>query len=194
MTKNDILEDLVICPREIWSIKHDGLYHKLWGGCGWIGPLSSCKKDVSFHDYLCPACGVGVELYRLHKEEMLIVKRMYPNTFWYGLYPDLRDKFEAYEMGYLQLHKTWQELVDWTGVMANKYGGIVIEKHTFKQLDWGQALCRDLYGKNWHIDPDFLEVSSYPPEEPAPQYVLDRAREWKENGGMPDWVLGYHRA
>jgi hypothetical protein len=84
------------------------------------------------------------------------------------------------------LHETWREIVDWTGRMSAKYGGTVHDKNG-QWWDWGQALCRDVYGADWMNDPDFQRVNEIPPEEPAPPEALDAMRRW-EAGTVPGWV------
>ena len=84
-------------------------------------------------------------------------------------------------------HSTWQYLIDWTGVMARKHGGIVRDKNG-KLWDWGQALCREMHGEDWTNDPDFIAFSAIPEEQPVPDEVLKRARAWKA-GEWPDWAI-----
>ena len=77
---------------------------------------------------------------------------------------------------------------DWISRMAHKYNGIVYEKETEekvgKQWDWGQALCREIYGPGWNDDPQFKEDG----ENGAPfmEHVIVAIR-W-ENGEWPEWV------
>ena len=83
-------------------------------------------------------------------------------------------------------HPTWQYIIDWVTRMAWKYGGSVYEKDG-KEWDWGQALCRETYGKNWMTDEEFNKNEEIPPEEPAPKRFLEDAIKW-EKGIHPDWV------
>lgn len=69
-------------------------------------------------------------------------------------------------------------IIDWIGRMSNKYGGIVVDlTDNNKQLDWGQALCRECYGKDW---PKLVG------DDPIPEDVK-RAKEW-EAGWFSDWM------
>ena len=48
----------------------------------------------------------------------------------------------------------------WMGRMAKKYGGIVYDKETGEIWDWGQALCRECYGKDWNNEIERLNVQT----------------------------------
>ena len=85
------------------------------------------------------------------------------------------------------MHKTWQTLISFTSAMANNYGGVVVEKETGKRMDWGQALCREVYGPGWNEDPKFLEENEIPNTEPAPAKSVAVAKSWA-GGEWPDWV------
>lgn len=95
------------------------------------------------------------------------------------------------------LQKRVNFVIDWTGRMAKKYGGIVREITDTKEFeafsvlypkcaaeikrygyDWGQALCREQYGIMWN----YMEL----PECPT-QKDVDRAKRWEE-GEIPSWV------
>ena len=69
-------------------------------------------------------------------------------------------------------------VIDWITRMARKYGGVVYEKDG-NRWDWGQALCREVYGKNWE---------SLVPESP-PLEDIEIAKGW-ESGQIPvpEWV------
>jgi hypothetical protein len=83
-------------------------------------------------------------------------------------------------------HHTWQYIIDWVGEMGYRYGGSVYEKDG-THWDWGQALCRETYGKNWMTSEEFNENEKIPPEDPAPERFLSDAKKW-ETGIHPDWV------
>lgn len=82
-------------------------------------------------------------------------------------------------------HPTWQYLIDWCSRMAQKYGGIIWEDD--KAMDWGQAICRAAYGPDWVNNADFKQFNEMPADEPAPDYVIETARQW-EAGEWPEWV------
>jgi hypothetical protein len=83
-------------------------------------------------------------------------------------------------------HPTWQYLINWVNKMALKYGGTVYEKDG-KQWDWGQALCRETYGRDWMNSEEFNANEEIPPEEPAPERFVSDAQKW-EKGIHPEWV------
>jgi hypothetical protein len=59
-------DTIMICPEEGYAYDFDGRpYHKLWGGCGWIGPRKECEEEIhgpslladyQWIEYLCPSC------------------------------------------------------------------------------------------------------------------------------------------
>ena len=77
---------------------------------------------------------------------------------------------------YETIPATSRFVVDWCYRMAVQYGGTVYDKDG-KWYDWGQALMREQYGKEWYklnlIDPTHDDV--------------ERAKEW-ELGKIPSWV------
>ena len=83
-------------------------------------------------------------------------------------------------------HPTWQYIIDWTVIMARKYGGTVYE-HDGKQWDWGQALCRETYGRDWMKNAEFIQNEEIPPENAAPEKFVSDAKKW-ELGINPIWV------
>ena len=83
-------------------------------------------------------------------------------------------------------HRTWQYLIDWTVDMARRYGGTVWDR-SGKQWDWGQAICREMYGADWMKDAEFRTLNDTPDTEPVPDDVLKRARDW-QFGEWPSWV------
>lgn len=84
-------------------------------------------------------------------------------------------------------HSTWQYLIGWTSRMGNKYGGTVYDSETGKTWDWGQAICREMYGPDWMKSEHFHRDEEIPPDEPAPRNNVKRCKEW-EAGDWPDWV------
>lgn len=66
---------------------------------------------------------------------------------------------------------------DWFKRMCDRHGDLVADVETGHVWDWGQALCREMYGpdpRDW-------------PEVPT-QADVDRARRW-EQGEWPEWAL-----
>ena len=72
-------------------------------------------------------------------------------------------------------------ILDWIKRMSDKFGGIVYTKDGQK-FDWGQALCRERWGKNWNeiltkkniVSPDYKDI--------------EIAKEWEETGIFPFWT------
>lgn len=83
------------------------------------------------------------------------------------------------------MHPTWRYLSDWVVKMAVLHGGIVHEGN--KELDWGQALCRELYGEDWMRNPEYIELDNISINDPIPNYVIARAEQWM-NGENPAWA------
>lgn len=88
----------------------------------------------------------------------------------------------------MNLHHTWREISHWTGLMAKLHGGTVHDTQKHKIWDWGQALCRELYGFDWMNSEEFKRVNDIPSEEPAPANIIQAARKWQERDGWPKWV------
>ena len=65
-------------------------------------------------------------------------------------------------------------IADWIMRMGNKYGHVVFGKG--KRLDWGQALCIEMYGDNPMDWPDIPEVAD-----------ITEAAKW-EVGEFPEWL------
>ena len=74
-------EDIqMICPTELkaYDLQHRP-YHKLWGGCGWIGLRSSCMPDerdngsIAWTEYQCPECGCKTDEIEQHKRDIASV-------------------------------------------------------------------------------------------------------------------------
>ena len=76
-----------------------------------------------------------------------------------------------------------QFVIDWTNRMAWKFGGTVYEVDGGKSWDWGQALCREVYGKGWSNDPQFLADDELPD---VPDWFVEAAQKW-EAGEWPAW-------
>lgn len=87
----------------------------------------------------------------------------------------------------MYVHKTWTEIDNWIERMGIKHGKVVYDKRTFKPLDWGQALCRELYGHDWMNSPAYQAASYGEHGQPAPPQALQRAYSW-EAGQWPAWV------
>ena len=88
-------------------------------------------------------------------------------------------------------HPSWQYLINWVGIMADRYGtGSCWEKETnelcAKEWDWGQALMRLAYGPEWMSNLEFQICNDILPEDPAPKDVIMLAQEW-EKGKDPEW-------
>ena len=67
--------------------------------------------------------------------------------------------------------------IAWIERMTKKLGATVYEKDRGMWWDWGQALCRECYGKEWN---DLhLETPTWD--------NIQRALEW-EKGKVPGWV------
>ena len=76
--------------------------------------------------------------------------------------------------------------------MAQKYGGTVYEKDSSKTWDWGQALCRELYGSDWMNNPDYKEENVREDSEPCNPETLAKAKSW-EAGEIPEWVRVFEK-
>lgn len=87
-------------------------------------------------------------------------------------------------MGYRDMHESWRQLCDWISRMSVKHGGTVYDLETGKDLDWGQALCREVYGVDWMNNPDKKAADE---SDTCPPEVLDAATSW-ENGKWPKWA------
>ena len=75
-------------------------------------------------------------------------------------------------------------VVEWTSRMARRYGGIVYDDETGRQWDWGQALCREVYGPDWMNSPEFKKM-----DEAGGPFAADvKAAEAWEAGAWPEWA------
>ena len=70
--------------------------------------------------------------------------------------------------------------------MSSKHGGIVYDNDG-NAFDWGQALCRQVYGHDWSNDPNYIRDNNLPIDKPAPIYLLEAASNWQKNG-KPEWA------
>jgi len=69
--------------------------------------------------------------------------------------------------------------------MAQLYGGIVWEGNEF--MDWGQAICREMYGPAWMNSNEYRTVNELEETDPVPDEVIERCKRW-EAGEWPEWV------
>jgi len=76
-------------------------------------------------------------------------------------------------------------ILEWAQRMTEEYGSIIVAKDNQK-YDWGQALCREMFGVNWNSY--MVEKNILIPT----QKDLDRALEW-EKGDIPEWVAKYSK-
>ena len=84
------------------------------------------------------------------------------------------------------LHPQWTYLIDWTSRMTKKYGATVKDK-CGEKWDWGQAMCRELYGEDWSNSVDFLATNDIPPEDPPPQEMVELCKRWESGEYSPEW-------
>ena len=88
------------------------------------------------------------------------------------------------------LHPSWTWLIDWLRRMSKRFTpvtGAVVDLETGKRWDWGQAICRDVYGADWCDSPEFKAADQPGPGDPCPDALLDAARRW-EAGEWPTWA------
>ena len=88
------------------------------------------------------------------------------------------------------LHPSWYWLIAWIQRMSKRFTpstGAVVDLETGKRWDWGQAICRDVYGPDWATSPAFKEDDMPSQDGPCPNAVLDAARRW-EAGEWPAWA------
>ena len=77
---------------------------------------------------------------------------------------------------------TTRIVIDWIDRMATRYGGIVYDLELGRSWDWGQALCRQVYGPDWMHNSEYLANGDDPSYE-----AVEAAREW-EAGSWPEWA------
>ena len=85
-------------------------------------------------------------------------------------------------------HKYWILLGNWISIMGVKHGGLV-RTVDGESLDWGQALCRFVYGKDWKTDPDYLRDNEIPITDSPPAYTLEAALVMEADLESVDWIL-----
>ena len=75
------------------------------------------------------------------------------------------------------------KIIEWSKRMKSKHGTIILDSKNIKH-DWGQGLCRTLFGHNWE---DYMKNNNIliPTED-----HLETALDW-ENGNTPDWISKY---
>lgn len=80
--------------------------------------------------------------------------------------------------------KYWSDLNKGLNRLANKHAGVVYDNEIERSWDWGQALCRGLYGVDWMNHPSFIEADDahYPPVE-----AFEILKGW-ESGQFPEWL------
>ena len=74
-----------------------------------------------------------------------------------------------------------KDVLKWTVRMGDKYGEKVFSNDG-EELDWGQALCREIYGKDWS---SYMSENSISVPE---QKDLDLALSWESCGIHPEWL------
>jgi len=93
-------------------------------------------------------------------------------------------------MGISSLTVDEQRRVDlvlaWIDRMGKRYGGTVYERSGLT-WDWGQALCRECYGRNWNEEIIRLGI-----ETPTWDDIA-RAKGW-EDGELPEWFMNKERS
>jgi len=75
-------------------------------------------------------------------------------------------------------------VIGWIDRMAAKYGGVLHDRETGRQWDWGQALCRQMYGPDWYNQADWAAADDAPD---VPAEAISAAKAW-ESGGWPAWA------
>lgn len=85
-------------------------------------------------------------------------------------------------------HATWRYVEKWAVAMKKKHGGRVWEGGEW--MDWGQALCRELYGPEWTTSGQLKILNSMSKSEPLPKDIIALCNKWQE-GWKPDWVTRY---
>lgn len=88
----------------------------------------------------------------------------------------------------MKVHESWIWLGNWIQIMAAKNGGIVTDKETGRVMDWGQALCRDLYGTDWMNSEEFEADNSIDSGQPVPDHIIERAAAL-DIEGLADWMI-----
>ncbi len=71
-----------------------------------------------------------------------------------------------------------KNVVSFIEIMTARYGFTVIETNG-NHYDWGQALCRDIYGPDWNNNPNI------PDEPPIEVYAV--MKKWLQED-FPSWM------
>ena len=75
----------MICPTELKAYDlQNRPYHKIWGGCGWIGEKGECIPDerdngsIAWTEHKCPKCGRKTDELEQHRIDIDSVKNLPP--------------------------------------------------------------------------------------------------------------------
>lgn len=77
--------------------------------------------------------------------------------------------------------------IEQINALAKKYGGSVYDQEAGTSWDWGQAVCRSLYGINWGNHPAYRAANEMP-EGQIPLEAIALAKKWLELGS-PEWAI-----
>ena len=72
-------------------------------------------------------------------------------------------------------------VIEWIGRMSRKYGGTVTTNDGEK-LDWGQALCRARYGKDWN------KITTEEGIEEPDDEAVTIAMKWERKEKIPNFI------
>ena len=79
----------------------------------------------------------------------------------------------------------WRWITAWVERMNTKYPGWSYPSEN--AIEFGQGICREMYGKNWAKDIRWKRENNKDSElEDIDPNVIDRARRW-EDGEIPGW-------
>jgi hypothetical protein len=78
-------------------------------------------------------------------------------------------------------------IIGWIGRMANNFGGEVFDRELNRIWDWGQALCRLRWGKDWMNNQEFRDLESQAPSPLPDDTDVANAKAW-ETGQWPEWA------
>jgi len=79
----------------------------------------------------------------------------------------------------------WEYINTWVRAMSQEFGGIVYDKEDGnRRLDWGQALCRQVFGIDWMNNPAWRDADNSPT---VPLEVWKAAKKWR-HGDWPEWA------
>ena len=76
-------------------------------------------------------------------------------------------------------HANTEFVLRWITKMSRKHGGLVIAKNGTR-LDWGQALCYDVYGPDWN------SIVGNNNDDEVALAMVDAAKQWDKK--RPNWV------